>query len=114
MSTSRTCLTPRQTHYVPGHGDVADVKDVEEFRAYLLDLERLVSEARKARAQGRCPGTGRRAETEGAPPRLDDQRSRRGGRDPLHGPGTRWDEEAADPTARLTGHFLFRAIIARV
>ncbi len=36
------------THYVPGHGDVADVKDVEEFRAYLLDLERLVKEARNA------------------------------------------------------------------
>jgi glyoxylase-like metal-dependent hydrolase (beta-lactamase superfamily II) len=37
-----------QTRYVPGHGDVADVKDVEEFRSYLLDLERLVGEARRA------------------------------------------------------------------
>lgn len=37
-----------QTRYVPGHGDVADVKDVEEFRSYLLDLRRLVSEGRKA------------------------------------------------------------------
>jgi len=36
------------THYVPGHGDVADLKDVKEFRAYLLDLERLVNEARNA------------------------------------------------------------------
>jgi len=34
--------------YVPGHGDVADLRDVEEFRAYLLDLQRLVSEGRKA------------------------------------------------------------------
>jgi glyoxylase-like metal-dependent hydrolase (beta-lactamase superfamily II) len=33
--------------YVPGHGDVADLRDVEEFRAYLLDLQRLVAEARK-------------------------------------------------------------------
>jgi cyclase len=37
-----------QTVFVPGHGDVADVKDVEDFRAYLLDLRRLVGEGRKA------------------------------------------------------------------
>jgi glyoxylase-like metal-dependent hydrolase (beta-lactamase superfamily II) len=30
--------------FVPGHGDVAGVKDVEQFRAYLLDLQRLVVE----------------------------------------------------------------------
>ena len=36
------------TTYVPGHGDVADAKDVAEFRGYLLDLERRVAEARKA------------------------------------------------------------------
>ena len=36
------------TIYVPGHGDVADVKDVAEFRAYLLSLKRLVGEGRKA------------------------------------------------------------------
>jgi len=35
------------TRYVPGHGDVADLKDVREFRAYLLDLKRLVSEGRR-------------------------------------------------------------------
>jgi glyoxylase-like metal-dependent hydrolase (beta-lactamase superfamily II) len=35
------------TTYVPGHGDVADVKDVREFRAYLLDLRRLVTDGRK-------------------------------------------------------------------
>jgi hypothetical protein len=35
--------------YVPGHGDVADVRDVDDFRAYLLDLKRLVGEGRKAR-----------------------------------------------------------------
>ena len=34
--------------FVPGHGDVADRADVEEFRGYLIDLESLVSEARKA------------------------------------------------------------------
>ena len=39
--------SPR-TRFVPGHGDVADVKDVEDFRAYLLDLKRLVGEGRKA------------------------------------------------------------------
>src|SRR5207248_8231335 len=34
--------------YVPGHGGVADVHDVEAFRAYLLDLRKLVSDGRKA------------------------------------------------------------------
>jgi len=36
------------TVFVPGHGDVADVKDVADFRAYLLDLRQLVSNGRKA------------------------------------------------------------------
>jgi cyclase len=34
--------------YVPGHGDVANVTDVRDFRAYLADLKRLVTEGRKA------------------------------------------------------------------
>lgn len=34
--------------YVPGHGDVADRRDVQDFRAYLLDLRRLVAEGRTA------------------------------------------------------------------
>jgi glyoxylase-like metal-dependent hydrolase (beta-lactamase superfamily II) len=34
--------------YVPGHGDVASLKDVEDFRAYLLDLRRAVAKARTA------------------------------------------------------------------
>jgi glyoxylase-like metal-dependent hydrolase (beta-lactamase superfamily II) len=34
--------------YVPGHGDVASLKDVEDFRAYLLDLRRSVAKGRKA------------------------------------------------------------------
>jgi cyclase len=34
--------------YVPGHGEVAGLTDVQDFRAYLLDLRRLVSDARKA------------------------------------------------------------------
>jgi cyclase len=37
-----------RTRFVPGHGDVADVRDVAEFRAYLLSLRRLVGEGRKA------------------------------------------------------------------
>jgi glyoxylase-like metal-dependent hydrolase (beta-lactamase superfamily II) len=37
-----------RTAYVPGHGDVADLADVKDFRAYLLDLQRLVAEGRKA------------------------------------------------------------------
>ncbi|HVE01875.1 MAG TPA: MBL fold metallo-hydrolase [Sphingomicrobium sp.] len=36
-----------QTTFVPGHGDVADLKDLREFRAYLLDLKRLVAEGRR-------------------------------------------------------------------
>lgn len=35
-----------KTIFVPGHGDVANVRDVEDFRAYLLDLQRLVREGR--------------------------------------------------------------------
>jgi len=37
-----------QTTYVPGHGDVANVTDVADFRTYLLDLKRLVTAGRKA------------------------------------------------------------------
>jgi glyoxylase-like metal-dependent hydrolase (beta-lactamase superfamily II) len=36
------------TRYVPGHGDIADLADVQDFRAYLLDLRRLTAEGRKA------------------------------------------------------------------
>jgi glyoxylase-like metal-dependent hydrolase (beta-lactamase superfamily II) len=36
------------THFVPGHGDVADARDVQDFRRYLLDIRRLVEEGRKA------------------------------------------------------------------
>lgn len=41
-----------QMTYVPGHGDVANVKDVADFRAYLLDLQRLVTDGRKAGIKG--------------------------------------------------------------
>jgi glyoxylase-like metal-dependent hydrolase (beta-lactamase superfamily II) len=34
--------------YVPGHGDVAGLADVKDFRQYLLDLRRLVAAGRKA------------------------------------------------------------------
>jgi len=37
-----------QTRFVPGHGDVADLGDVKDFHAYLLDLRRLVDQGRKA------------------------------------------------------------------
>jgi glyoxylase-like metal-dependent hydrolase (beta-lactamase superfamily II) len=37
-----------QTTYVPGHGDIASVADVRDFRTYLIDLRRLVGEGRKA------------------------------------------------------------------
>jgi cyclase len=40
------------TSFVPGHGDVADLKDVEDFRSYLLDLRRLVTQGRRARLRG--------------------------------------------------------------
>ena len=39
-----------EKRFVPGHGDVADAKDVSEFRAYLLELQRLVGEGRASRA----------------------------------------------------------------
>ncbi len=38
--------------YVPGHGDVAHLDDVVDFRSYLLALERLVREGRKAGLKG--------------------------------------------------------------
>jgi len=41
-----------RTTYVPGHGDVADVRDVADFRAYLLDLRRLVGAGRKTHLAG--------------------------------------------------------------
>jgi glyoxylase-like metal-dependent hydrolase (beta-lactamase superfamily II) len=37
------------TTFVPGHGDVANAKDVRDFRTYLLDLRRLVMEGRRKR-----------------------------------------------------------------
>jgi len=41
-----------RTIYVPGHGDVADVRDVQDFQAYLFGLRRLVTEARLAGLKG--------------------------------------------------------------
>ncbi|MFL6727589.1 MAG: MBL fold metallo-hydrolase [Sphingomicrobium sp.] len=34
--------------YVPGHGEVAGIRDVEDFRAYLSDVKRLVQKGRRA------------------------------------------------------------------
>lgn len=38
--------------YVPGHGDVASLADVKDFRAYLADLKRLVAQGRAAGVKG--------------------------------------------------------------
>jgi len=38
--------------FVPGHGDVASVQDVRDFRAYLIDLRQLVATGRKAGLKG--------------------------------------------------------------
>ena len=38
--------------FVPGHGDVATLRDVEDFRSYLVDLRRLVGDGRKAGLKG--------------------------------------------------------------
>jgi glyoxylase-like metal-dependent hydrolase (beta-lactamase superfamily II) len=38
--------------FVPGHGGVADLQDVKDFRQYLADLRRLVAESRKAGLKG--------------------------------------------------------------
>jgi len=42
----------RHIVYIPGHGDVANVTDVQDFREYLIDLQRLVAAARGARLKG--------------------------------------------------------------
>jgi glyoxylase-like metal-dependent hydrolase (beta-lactamase superfamily II) len=41
-----------QTVFVPGHGSVANLRDVQDFRAYLLELRRLVEDGRKAGLKG--------------------------------------------------------------
>lgn len=41
-----------QMRYVPGHGDVARLPDLEDFRAYLLDLSQLVKEGQRMGLQG--------------------------------------------------------------
>ena len=38
--------------FVPGHGDVATVKDVADFEAYLTDLSTMTAEARRAGLSG--------------------------------------------------------------
>ena len=40
------------TTFVPGHGDIANAKDVADFRSYLTDLRRFVSDGRKAGLKG--------------------------------------------------------------
>ena len=70
-----------EKRFVPGHGDVADAKDVSEFRAYLLGS----TSARGAGGpQGRCVSAGSRAEDAGKLSGLDDQRPVDRRRSPLH------------------------------
>jgi glyoxylase-like metal-dependent hydrolase (beta-lactamase superfamily II) len=52
-----------QIRFVPGHGEVASLADVNDFRTYLLDLERLVATARSA-------GLGEEALIAAIPPKL--------------------------------------------
>jgi glyoxylase-like metal-dependent hydrolase (beta-lactamase superfamily II) len=40
------------TTFVPGHGDIANAKDVADFRSYLIDLRRFVSDGRMAGLKG--------------------------------------------------------------
>ena len=40
------------TTFVPGHGDIANAKDVADFRTYLTDLRRFVIDGRKAGLKG--------------------------------------------------------------
>ena len=50
----RLATMPRaaQIHYVPGHGSVAGLSDLENFRAYLIDLQRLVGVGRRSGLEG--------------------------------------------------------------
>ena len=41
-----------KTTFVPGHGDLANLADVEDFRGFLLDLEAFVREGRRAGLTG--------------------------------------------------------------
>ena len=81
--------------YVPGHGESPTSNDVEDFRAYLIDLRRLVGEGRKAGLKDDALAQDVAPKLQGPSPRLDDQRPRRRGRDPLHGPGAGGDQAPA-------------------
>jgi cyclase len=48
--------------YVPGHGEVSDIEDVEDFRTYLVDLRRLVTEGRNRGLKGQSLASGVEAE----------------------------------------------------
>jgi glyoxylase-like metal-dependent hydrolase (beta-lactamase superfamily II) len=49
LATDAPWTRMTDTHFVPGHGDVADAKDVADFRAYLSDLRQLATAGRKAK-----------------------------------------------------------------
>jgi glyoxylase-like metal-dependent hydrolase (beta-lactamase superfamily II) len=47
LATDAAFAAMQKTQFVPGHGDVASAADVRDFRAYLIDLRKLVGEGRK-------------------------------------------------------------------
>ncbi len=52
LATDVAFASYRDAILVPGHGGVASPADAQDFRAYLLDLRRLVGEGRKKRLKG--------------------------------------------------------------
>jgi len=49
LATDAEFAAMGDTTFVPGHGDVANAADVKDFRVYLTDLRRLVTQGRKAK-----------------------------------------------------------------
>ena len=52
LATDAPFAAMAKTRFVPGHGEVASARDVQDFRAYLIDLRRLVGEGRQAKLEG--------------------------------------------------------------
>ena len=91
-----------RTVFVPGHGDLGNAGDVEDFRSYLLDLRRLVREGRAAGLHGdklvRIRGSQIACSAQG----LADQRPRGIARNRLHGPGAGGNETSTGSGKGLT------------
>jgi glyoxylase-like metal-dependent hydrolase (beta-lactamase superfamily II) len=52
LAAFRTAPDAASTTFVPGHGDLATVKDVAEYQAFLTDLDAATAAARKAGLKG--------------------------------------------------------------